>query len=278
MCPPLSTHRLMEVRRRFGWLHASDRWNRTETWYRTAPYGCRCPCPRCFQRKEIGQENRAPLGTHADARCRRSDRLHDAMQTAGLVASFAGWRESRTRVESSERDRARTFVAEGRDMQCVILAGGLGTRMRQLTGDRPKTLLPVGGFPFAFYQLDWLAQHGVTDVVYSIGFQGHLIQEYVGDGSRWGLRVRYVADGKELCGTAGALRRAFDADVLRDWFFVLYGDSFLPFDLRRLADAFLAQARPAMMTVYRNEGRFYSSNVHFVHGVVRIYWKGSSPN
>ena len=73
-------------------------------------------------------------------------------------------------------------------MQCVILAGGLGTRMRQLTGDTPKTLLPVGGFPFAFYQLDWLAQHGVTDVVYSIGFQGHLIQEYVGDGSRWGLR------------------------------------------------------------------------------------------
>lgn len=158
-------------------------------------------------------------------------------------------------------------------MQCVILAGGLGTRMKQLTGDLPKTLLPVSGFPFAFYQLDWLAQHGVTDVVYSIGFQGHLIQEYVGDGSRWGLRVRYVADGKELCGTAGALRRAFDADVLRDWFFILYGDSFLPFDLRRLADAFLAQARPAMMTVYRNEGRFDSSNVHFAHGVVRIYWK-----
>ena len=88
MRPPLSTHRLMEVRRRFGWLHAPDRWNRTETCSRTARYGCRCPCPRCFQRKEIGQENRAPLGTDADARCRRSERLHDAMQSVGLVASF----------------------------------------------------------------------------------------------------------------------------------------------------------------------------------------------
>ncbi len=158
-------------------------------------------------------------------------------------------------------------------MQCVILAGGLGTRMRQVTGNTPKTLLPVGGFPFAFYQLDWLSRHGVTDVVYSIGFQGHLIQECVGDGSRWGLRVRYVADGKELCGTAGALRRVFDADVLRDWFLLLYGDSFLPFELRRLGDAFLGQARPAMMTVYRNEGHFDSSNVSFAQGVVRVYWK-----
>jgi NDP-sugar pyrophosphorylase family protein len=161
-------------------------------------------------------------------------------------------------------------------MQCVILAGGLGTRMRQITGDTPKTLLPVNGFPFAFYQLAWLARHGISDVVYSIGFQGHLIQQYVADGSRWDLRVSYVADGTDLCGTAGALRRVFDAGLLRGWFFVLYGDSFLPFDLRRLASAFLAQARPAMMTVYRNEGRFDSSNVHFADGVVRTYRKASA--
>ena len=89
-------------------------------------------------------------------------------------------------------------------MQCVILAGGLGTRMRHVTGESPKTLVKVGGVPFAFYQLTWLAQSGIADVVYSIGFQGRQIHDYVGDGSRWGLRVRYVDDGKELCGTAGA--------------------------------------------------------------------------
>jgi NDP-sugar pyrophosphorylase family protein len=158
-------------------------------------------------------------------------------------------------------------------MQCVILAGGLGTRMRHVTGESPKTLVSVGGVPFAFYQLSWLAQFGIADVVYSIGFQGRQIHDYVGDGSRWGLRVRYVDDGKELCGTAGALRRAFDAGVLRDWFLVLYGDSFLPVDPGRLGVAFLAQARPVMMTVYRNQGRFDSSNVQFADGVVQTYRK-----
>ncbi len=57
-------------------------------------------------------------------------------------------------------------------MQCVILAGGLGTRMRPLTETCPKTLLPVHGRPFAAHQLDWLAAQGVTEVVYSIGHHG----------------------------------------------------------------------------------------------------------
>lgn len=158
-------------------------------------------------------------------------------------------------------------------MQCVILAGGLGTRMRPLTEALPKTLLPVADTPFAHYQLSWLARHGVTEVVYSIAVLGDLVRDYVGDGRRWGLSVSYVEDGDELRGTAGALRRAHDAGALRDWFLVLYGDSFLPFDFRRLRDAFLAQQRPAQMTVYRNRGRWDSGNVRFAEGVVALYRK-----
>ena len=56
-----------------------------------------------------------------------------------------------------------------------------------LAPDPPKTLMPVAGIPFAHYQLSWLARHGVTEVVYSIGFQGELVRDYVGDGRRWGL-------------------------------------------------------------------------------------------
>jgi NDP-sugar pyrophosphorylase family protein len=156
-------------------------------------------------------------------------------------------------------------------MQCVILAGGLGTRMRPLTETTPKTLLPVGQVPFAHYQLTWLANHGVTEVVYSIAMPSHLIRAYVGDGSRWGLQVRYVEDGDELRGTAGALRRALDAGVLRERFLVLYGDSFLPFDFLRLAAAFAAQHRPALMAVYRNAGRFDTGNVRFQDGIVTLY-------
>lgn len=158
-------------------------------------------------------------------------------------------------------------------MQCVILAGGLGTRMAPWTAELPKTLIPVGDAPFAHYQLRWLARHGVQEVVYSIGHKGEMIRDYVGDGTRWGLAVQYVADGPVLVGTAGALRRVHDAALLRDWFLVLYGDSFLPFDFRRLEAAFLSQDRPALMAVYRNEGRFDTGNVRYADGVVQLYRK-----
>src|SRR3954451_4416174 len=115
-------------------------------------------------------------------------------------------------------------------MQCVILAGGLGTRMRPLTDKLPKTLLPVLGTPFAHHQLTWLAAHGITEVVYSIAVLGEMIEDYVGDGSRWDLNVRYVRDGDEPLGTGGALRRVLDAGLLAGRFLVQYGDSFLPFD------------------------------------------------
>ena len=74
-------------------------------------------------------------------------------------------------------------------MQCLILAGGLGTRMRSHDGTVPKALLPVAGRPFADWQLDLLATSGVKSVIYSIGHMGSQIRDHVGDGSRWGLNV-----------------------------------------------------------------------------------------
>jgi NDP-sugar pyrophosphorylase family protein len=158
-------------------------------------------------------------------------------------------------------------------IQCVILAGGLGTRMRPLTEKLPKTLLPVHGKPFAHYQLSWMARRGVTDVVYCLGDKGHMVRDFVRDGSRWGLRVRYVEDGPVLVGTGGALRRALDEQALADWFLVHYGDSFLPIDLSAVAAGFRGQRRPALMVVYRNQGRFDAGNVQYADGVVRLYQK-----
>jgi NDP-sugar pyrophosphorylase family protein len=70
-------------------------------------------------------------------------------------------------------------------MQCVILAGGIGSRMWPETRSTPKTLLPVRGRPFAAWQLDWLARSGIESVVYCIGYLGGDVRDYVGDGSRW---------------------------------------------------------------------------------------------
>jgi NDP-sugar pyrophosphorylase family protein len=148
--------------------------------------------------------------------------------------------------------------------------------MRPLTTTVPKTLIPVDDKPFAYYQLRWLAAHGITSVVYSIAVLGDMIRDYVGDGSRWGLPVSYVADGPELAGTGGALRRVYDAGLLHERFLVLYGDSFLPFDFRDLVHSFETQSRPAMMAVYRNQGRFDTGNVRYADGVVGLYFKGKT--
>ncbi|GIH14130.1 sugar phosphate nucleotidyltransferase [Rugosimonospora africana] len=159
-------------------------------------------------------------------------------------------------------------------MQCVILAGGIGSRMWPETRTVPKTLLPVRGRPFAQWQLEWLSGAGIDSVVYSVGYLGQDVREFVGDGSRWGLSAAYVDEGEQLRGTAGALRLAYDEGVLAEDFLVLYGDSWLQVDPAWV----LAQARlrpePALMTVYSNEGQWDTSNVIFEGGRVVRYAKG----
>src|SRR6266853_2059905 len=80
-------------------------------------------------------------------------------------------------------------------MQCVILAGGLGTRMRPLTETCPKTLLPVNGRPFAYHQLHWLAAQGVTEAIYCIGHEGHRIRRYWDAEPSPIPSIRYVDEG-----------------------------------------------------------------------------------
>ena len=158
-------------------------------------------------------------------------------------------------------------------MQCLILAGGLATRMRPLTETIPKALIAVGGVPFIDRQLDWLARHGVTEVVLSIGYRGRMLAAHVGDGARFGLAVRVVDEGDDLQGTAGALRLADQQGALAPSFLVTYGDSFLPVDFAAVWDRFRACGRPALMTVFRNDGRWDASNAIYEDGAVILYDK-----
>ena len=155
----------------------------------------------------------------------------------------------------------------------VVLAGGLGTRMRSLTKGLPKALVPVRGEPFASHQLRLLALQGVTDVVYVVGYGGAQVQAAVEDGSAFGVSVSYVDEGEHLHGTGGALRFALDAGALPAVFAVLYGDSYLPIDLAPVWAAFGAAGRPALMTVMRNENRWDRSNAVFEAGRVVLYDK-----
>lgn len=143
----------------------------------------------------------------------------------------------------------------------AILAGGRATRLRPLSDSLPKSLVPVAGEPFLAHQLRLLARAGISQVVLCIGYLGAQIEQFAGDGSRFGLHIRYSADGPTPLGTAGAVRQALP--LLGERFFVLYGDSYLPCDYRAVQQAFLKCGAPALMTVYRNEDRGDASNVEF---------------
>lgn len=158
-------------------------------------------------------------------------------------------------------------------LQCVVLAGGAGTRMRPLTEEMPKALVPVLGKPFADWQLELVAERGVERVLYSVGYRGEMIREHVGDGGRFGLEVGYVDEGQHLRGTGGALRLALDLGELEEAFFVLYGDSYLPVDFGAVERAWEQTPLPALMTVFRNDGQWDRSNAIYDDGRVVLYDK-----
>ena len=157
-------------------------------------------------------------------------------------------------------------------MQCVILAGGLGTRIRSRSGDLPKALLPVLGKPFVAYQLEWLKQQGIDNVVLSVGYRGQMIADAIGNGTQFGLSVAYSDEGEVLRGTGGALRYAADQNLLDDAFFVLYGDSYLPIDFAPVWRT-SGDGRVCTMTVMRNQGRWDRSNAVVRDGELVLYDK-----
>ncbi len=113
-------------------------------------------------------------------------------------------------------------------MQALILAGGEGTRLRPLTSSVPKPVVPLVDRPFIVFMLEWLAAHGVDDVVMSCGFLAAGVRDVLGDGARYAMRIRYVEEPKPL-GTGGALK--FAEDLLDERFLMLNGDVLTDIDL-----------------------------------------------
>src|SRR5580704_12092137 len=148
----------------------------------------------------------------------------------------------------------------------AILAGGLATRLRPITEKIPKSLVPVAGQPFLAHQLEMLHARGIRHVVLCIGFLGEMIQREFG-GEACGIKLEYSFDGEKLLGTGGAIKRALPK--LGGEFFVLYGDSYLPVDHAAILEFFHRSGKPGLMTVYRNEGRYDTSNVVFAGGEIK---------
>lgn len=114
-------------------------------------------------------------------------------------------------------------------MQALILAGGKGTRLRPLTVYTPKPLVPVCNRPFLLYQLDTLRRAGVTDVTLSLSYHPHKIEQQLGDGSDYGVKIGYTFEPQPM-GTAGAYK--FAEDLIRDTTVVFNGDIVTDLDLK----------------------------------------------
>lgn len=143
----------------------------------------------------------------------------------------------------------------------AILAGGLATRLEPISRTIPKSLVEIAGEPFLAHQLRMLCRNGFERVVICVGHLGEQIVKYCGNGCAFDLDIQYCFDGPVLLGTAGALKNAMP--LLGDVFFTLYGDSYLPCNYAEIQHAFLESGLPALMTVYRNDGSWDSSNVEF---------------
>ncbi len=151
-------------------------------------------------------------------------------------------------------------------MKGYILAAGDGTRMRPLTANTSKSLLPVAGKPFIEHSIGALSENGIKDIVILIGWSGREIKEHLGDGSRFGARIRYVEQEKRL-GTAHAVGMA--RDLMTDDFVALNGDILVSAKtVGGLVDAAAKSGKSAMtLTRVENPSRF--GVVEVENGLVR---------
>ena len=132
-------------------------------------------------------------------------------------------------------------------MQALILVGGHGTRLRPVTLTLPKPVIPLVDRPFIGYMVDWLARHGVDDIVMACGFLPDGIRAVLGDGEPGGPRLRYVEE-PEPRGTAGAIK--FAADLLDDRFLALNGDVLTDLDLTALMEQHDSSGARATLALY----------------------------
>ena len=142
-------------------------------------------------------------------------------------------------------------------MQAVILAGGLGTRLRPITHKIPKHLVAVGSKPFLEHLIAMLKKRGINEIVLCVGHLWQQIKDYFGDGKKFGITIKYSIE-KKLMGTGGAIKKA--EKYLKENFFVVYGDSFLELDYGKLMRFHQKMNKIGTLVVYGNKNQTLVKN------------------
>ena len=153
----------------------------------------------------------------------------------------------------------------------IILSGGKGLRVSKLTKKTPKCLIDINGKPFLYHQLKYLQKYRIKNVILSVGYLSNKINAYV-DKEIDFLNIKIVNDGNKLLGTGGAIMKSLD--LLKEKFFVIYGDSYLNFNLNKLK----SKSKFSSMAIFKNDNKYDLSNVDIKKSRFIFYNKTKTKN
>ncbi|MCK5039242.1 MAG: NTP transferase domain-containing protein [Thermoplasmata archaeon] len=165
-------------------------------------------------------------------------------------------------------------MSGGKVEQVVILCGGLGTRLKDVSKDIPKSMMPIGDRPFLEIQVSQFKHYGITRFLFLTSHLHEVIEDHFGDGSKFGVQIEYSTEPEPL-GTGGAL--ALAEDKLDDVFYLTNGDTILPIDPTLLDEGFHKQKCLGFITIYDNHEKVANKNAIIDdHGQVLLYSKLTS--
>ena len=153
--------------------------------------------------------------------------------------------------------------------EALILCGGKGTRVSKFTKKQPKCLIDINGKPFLYYQLKYLKENNIKNLILSTGYKSSQIKEYIKNNIDF-INVKVVDDGQSLLGTGGAIIKSIE--ILKNFFYVIYGDSYLNFKLNNLS---ANHQKTSLMAIYKNKNKYDNSNVKKLKSNYIIYDKSS---
>lgn len=160
-------------------------------------------------------------------------------------------------------------------MKLYVLAGGLGTRLKDLTKDTPKCMLKINGKPFLYYLLVAYEKVGIQEVVMCLGHMSLIIEDYVANHYSGGLKITFSHDGKSRLGTGGSIKKATQDE--KGPFLVTYADSYLYIPYQSLIEKYHDLSSP-LMVIYRNDDNYDVSNVVKLDDRIFYCKKNPSPD
>jgi len=140
-------------------------------------------------------------------------------------------------------------------MKAVILAGGLGKRLRPLTNNKPKPMMPLGGKPILVHVINWIKKNDIKEIVLCVSYLHKTIEDYFGDGKKFGVKIEYAISSKPLA-TAGQLKTA--EKFIDDTFVCVYGDTLLDFNLKNMIRQHKKKKSLITMSLYE-----YKTNIRY---------------